>query len=101
MKLLISTLAIYILNIPFGYWRANVKNFSLQWFIAVHVPVAFVILLRIMVNIGFAFYTYPLFIFAFFLGQYSGSKVYSQRKNAYANPLTSCLVMDTYRHYKN
>ena len=100
MKIFISTLVVYFLNIPFGYWRTNVKNFSAQWFFAVHVPVVFVILIRIFENIGFEFYTYPLFIIAFFLGQYTGSKVYSHRKNTSENSPSSCLVMDTYRLHK-
>ncbi len=98
MNLLLITLSVFVLNIPFGYWRANVKKFSLQWALAIHIPVPFIILLRIYSNIGFAFYTYPILVGAFFLGQIGGKLIYNKRKNLNRLPLTSCMVMDLVRN---
>ncbi len=94
MNLILVTLFTFIFNIPFGYWRANVKKFSLQWVLAIHLPIPFIIFERIFSNIGFALYTYPVLIAAFFIGQFSGSKLHSRRLKHGYTPLTSCLFMD-------
>jgi hypothetical protein len=99
MNLTLVAVTIFLFNIPFGYWRANVKKFSLQWILSVHIPVPFIILLRIDSNIGFALYTYPILVGAFFLGQLTGKLFFLQRKKVNMNPLSSCLVMDLYRSY--
>lgn len=76
MVVFIVTVLIFFLNIPFGYWRAQVRKFSFQWFASIHIPIPAIILLRIYSGVGFALYTYPLFIGAFFLGQFTGKIVY-------------------------
>ena len=83
MNLAIVTTTVALINIPFGFWRASVKKFSLQWFLAVHIPVPFVVLLRIYGGIGFAFYTYIFLVSAFFGGQQVGAgiKKYNHKKN--------------------
>lgn len=96
-KLIIATLVIFILNIPFGYWRANVKKFSFQWYLAIHIPVPIIIALRIVVSIGFAWYTYLFFVGAFFLGQALGSFLQTTKKNK-GKPTSSCLIMDIIRN---
>ena len=97
MKVLIIAAIVFLLNVPFGYWRTNVKKFSLQWILAIHLPVPFVILLRIYSNLGFELYTYPIIVAAFFFGQYSGKKLFTHLKNQNKQELTSCLVIDYYR----
>ncbi|MBK7980449.1 MAG: hypothetical protein IPK06_10765 [Ignavibacteriae bacterium] len=74
MKITLVAIAVLLLNLPFGYWRSKVKKFSLQWFLAIHIPVPFVILLRIYSNIGFELYTYPVLVGSFFLGQFIGAR---------------------------
>ena len=101
MNIFIAAVFIIIINIPFGYWRANVKRFSTQWAMAIHVPVIIVVPLRVYTNIGFDLYTYPVLITAFFLGQYLGSKIYIKRVAFGFEPVTSCLVMDVYRKLKS
>jgi hypothetical protein len=100
MNILLLTVFTFIINIPFGYWRANVKKYSLQFFLAIHFPVALIILFRLLSGTGFKpttlFFTVP----AFFLGQFLGSKIYLFRKINGAEPLTSCLVMDIIRIIK-
>lgn len=69
-----------LLNIPFGFWRANVKKFSGQWFLAVHCPIPFIILMRLEFGIGWHLITFPVIIVAYFLGQYLGAKVNKRRR---------------------
>ena len=94
MKILLAALFVLVLNVPFGYWRSNVKRFSLEWIFAIHIPVPFIIAFRIFAELGWEFYTYPILISAFFLGQFIGWKLYSYRKSSEKFPLTSCLVWD-------
>jgi len=68
-------LLVLILNLPFGYWRAGVKKFSTYWFLAVHLPVPFVIALRLWSNLGWEFMTFPILIGAYFTGQIIGGKL--------------------------
>jgi len=73
MNLLYAALGTFFLNLPFGYWRGSVRKFSLQWFLAIHIPVPFVILFRFLFHLGFQLYTYPVMVGSFFLGQWIGS----------------------------
>jgi len=98
IHLIFVALIVIVFNIPFGYWRANVKKFSLQWILAIHVPVPFVIIERILSGIGFAWITYPILIIVFFLGQFIGVKLYLFLKNNKHYPVTSCFIMDCYRN---
>ena len=97
MNLILVTIFVFLLNLPFGYWRANVKKYGVQWILAIHIPVPFIIAARIFSDIGFEFYTYPILVGAFFLGQFIGRLFYIRRKNSGQSPLTSCLVMDIVR----
>ncbi|MFO7447819.1 MAG: hypothetical protein R6W90_15755 [Ignavibacteriaceae bacterium] len=75
MVLFLIGIIVFLINIPFGYWRGNVKKFSLQWFLAVHIPVPAIVFLRIYSGLGFQFITYPVIVGAYFLGQFTGSKL--------------------------
>lgn len=100
MNLLILSILTFLINIPFGYWRANVRIKSLQWILAIHIPVPFVVMLRIYSDIGFELYTYPIVIAAYFFGQFAGVKFFNYRKTM--QMLTSsCLIMDLYRYNKS
>lgn len=101
MDIIFAAISVFVLNMPFGYWRANVKKFSFQWALAIHVPVPFVVAIRYYSQIGFAFYTYPILVAAFFAGQFLGVKIYSNRKENSNKYLSSCLVMDIIRSAKN
>jgi hypothetical protein len=75
MSLWTVALLVFLLNLPFGYWRASVKKLSRQWFLAVHLPVPLVIALRIYSGLGWKPLSFPVLIGAFFLGQFVGGKV--------------------------
>jgi len=76
---LIVLLLVFILNMPFGYWRQGVKKFSLYWFLAVHLPIPVVVYLRLHFELGFQWWTYPFMIFAFFMGQWTGARIRKKR----------------------
>lgn len=97
MNLILVTIFVFVLNLPFGYWRANVPKYKLQWALAIHIPVPFIIIARVYSNIGFELYTYPILVGAFFLGQVAGKYLYSKRKSLGCTPITSCLIMDLVR----
>jgi len=71
--------AILLLNLPFGYWRAGLRRFSGRWFLAVHAPVPLAIGLRFAVGLGLQWRTLPLFVAAFFGGQWLGGRLLSRR----------------------
>lgn len=100
IRLILIALLVFILNIPFGYWRANVKHFSLQWFLAIHIPVPFIVALRILSGIGFGWYTYVFLVGAFFLGQRFGS-VLMKWIHERCQQESSCIVMDLLRCSKS
>ncbi|MFO7924078.1 MAG: hypothetical protein R6U58_10345 [Bacteroidales bacterium] len=68
----IFALAIFFLNIPFGYWRSGTRKFSREWYLAIHIPVPLIILLRVYCDLGWSLYSYAILITSFFLGQYTG-----------------------------
>lgn len=72
--LFLLAVIVFVLNLPFGFWRSKVRKFSFKWFLFIHLPVPAVVLLRIYSGVGFEFITYPVLIGAFFMGQYVGKK---------------------------
>jgi hypothetical protein len=75
IALAIVCVLVFVINIPFGYWRQGVKKFGVQWFLAVHVPIPIVVALRFGFHLGFQLYTYPFMILAFFSGQWLGARI--------------------------
>ncbi len=86
-------LVTFVLNIFFGYWRSATKKLTLEWFLSVHLPIPIVYGLRI--HYGISIYYIPLFVIAYFLGQYTGGKL--RRKLEVCFSLTKCLVIDILR----
>lgn len=70
---------IFVLNLPFGYWREQVKKFSFQWFVAIHVPVLFIFLFRYLLHIQHGWLTTPFMVLSFFVGQRVGAQYYKRR----------------------
>lgn len=91
-KLLFLSIIVLILNIPFGYWRANVVRFSLQWYLSIHIPVPFIIALRIFFHTGFGWETYLFMVVSFFIGQKLGSIIHKYLEKT--RIVSSCLIMD-------
>ena len=63
------------LNLPFGFWRAGVRKFSVPWFLAVHGPVPLIVALRMAAGLGWRLSTFPVLVGAFFGGQLIGGRV--------------------------
>jgi len=74
MKIALVALLVFIINLPFGALRARERKYSFKWFLYIHLPIPLVVFLRIYSDIGFALYTYPILIAAFFGGQLAGRK---------------------------
>ena len=96
MNYLYFGLIIFVLNLPFGYWRANTVKFSSQWVLAIHIPVLIIIVIRLFSHMGFSVFSLLISFLTFFFGQFSGGKLHfffpENREGA-----SSCLVMDTFR----
>jgi len=65
---------IFVVNLPFGAWRAGLRKLSPAWFVAIHLPVVLVIGMRILMGVPFRLVTLPLYVAAFFLGQLAGAR---------------------------
>ena len=65
-------LLVFLLNLPFGYWRSRTRRLTLPWILAIHLPVPFVVALRLGSGLGFRLATFPVLIGAYFLGQLCG-----------------------------
>jgi hypothetical protein len=74
LRFVLVALLVFLINIPFGVLRGKQKRFSFKWFLYIHLPIPFVIMLRIFSDVGFSFYTYPVLISVFFMGQFIGRK---------------------------
>lgn len=94
MTLWSVALLVVLVNMPFGYWRANSNKFSRQWFLAVHMPVPLVIGLRLASGLGFQLATFPVMIGAFFVGQLMGGQLHGMLKKHTSLRVTACLVWD-------
>lgn len=63
----------FFVNLPFGYLRSRSRRYSLRWFTYIHLPVFFIIALRVVSQTDYRFI--PLFIIAAIAGQYWGGKI--------------------------
>lgn len=81
MKVALVALLVFLINLPFGALRGREIKYSFKWFLFIHLPIPFVVLLRIYSDIGFALYTYPILIGAFFSGQLIGRKYLPLKPN--------------------
>jgi hypothetical protein len=70
----VAMCATFLLNLPFGYWRASLKKFSPAWFVAIHAPVPLVIGLRFALGLPFRWGALPFFVAAYFGGQFFGNR---------------------------
>jgi len=73
--LITAILLVFLLNLPFGFWRAGTRKFSLMWFLAVHGPVPLVVVLRLGMGIPFHWSTLAPLVLAFFAGQVAGARL--------------------------
>jgi len=67
-----------IINIPCGYLRENFPKFSIMWFLLVHIPIPFIVLLRI--RYGLSWHFIPLTLGGSIAGQIAGGRINRWRK---------------------
>jgi hypothetical protein len=78
--------ATFLVNLPFGWWRAVLRKFSPAWFVAIHAPVPIVIGVRWALGLPFRWAMLPLFVAAYFGGQFVGSRLRRRQVAAQKNP---------------
>jgi hypothetical protein len=61
---------VFVITLPFGFYRAYTRKFSVRWFLAIHLPVPFVFLARFEAHLPYTFI--PFTCAAFFAGQLLG-----------------------------
>lgn len=97
----LSSLLVFCLNLPFGYWRANTRKLSLRWYLAVHLPVPFVILIRYLMHTGWHWSSYAFLVTAFFLGQFAGGAIHKWMTRKFPDNTSSCLLTDLYSNFRH
>ena len=65
---------VFMMNLPFGWWRSRTRKFSWPWILAIHLPVPLIIALRVYSGIGWHLISFPILVGAFFCGQFTGGK---------------------------
>ena len=76
----VAIAATFLVNLPFGWWRAQLRKFSPAWFVAIHAPVPIVIILRFALGLPFRWVALPVFVAAYFGGQFVGSRLRLRRQ---------------------
>ena len=73
---------VFFLAFPFGFWRAKSQFKSRNWMLAIHIPVVFIILLRIYnkmhFGIGFSWISLLYNVIAFMSAQYIAGLLYKK-----------------------
>jgi hypothetical protein len=70
---IVAVLAVVVLvTLPFGFYRAYTRKFSVRWFLAIHVPVILVFLARFEAHLSYAFI--PFTCLAFTAAQMLGAR---------------------------
>ncbi len=96
LNISILVLIAVALNVPFGAWRATTERLSLRWFLAVHLPIPFILLLRL--SSGYSCRVIPLLVAGAVAGQLLGSWAYTRwralRSAAAPAPLAVPVTMD-------
>jgi cytochrome b561 len=67
-----------IISIPCGYIRQNYPKYSFMWFLLIHLPIPFIVLLRFKAGLNWHFI--PLTVGGSIAGQIIGGAVSRRRK---------------------
>ena len=73
-NLLAALALVSLVNLPFGWWREGLKKLSPAWFVAVHAPIPLIFVIRHLLGLPWRLETLPLFLAAYFLGQWAGGR---------------------------
>jgi len=72
------TILAFVVSVPCGYLRQNYKKYSFMWFLLIHLPIPFIVLLR--VKAGFGWQVVPFTLGGAVAGQIVGGIVSRRRK---------------------
>ena len=72
------TLVAFVVSVPCGYIRQNYKKYSFMWFLLIHIPIPFIVLLRIKAGLGWQ--VIPLTLGGSVAGQIVGGIISRRRK---------------------
>ena len=67
-----------VISIPCGYIRQNYSKYSFMWFLLIHLPIPFIVLLRI--KAGLSWHFIPFTLGGSVAGQIIGGAVSRRRK---------------------
>jgi hypothetical protein len=56
--------AVVLVTLPFGFYRAYTRRLSLRWFLAIHLPVPLVFLARVEAHLSYTFIPFTCLAFA-------------------------------------
>ncbi len=68
----------FVISVPCGYLRENYRKYSFMWFLLIHIPIPFIVLLRIEAGIGW--HVIPLTLAGSVAGQIVGGRFNRRRK---------------------
>lgn len=71
----------FVLTLPFGAWRATTRKLSLRWFLAIHLPIPFIFLLRH--EAGYSYTFIPWMVIACVTAQILGAEAMSRWRAAH------------------
>jgi len=82
MQVLLTIISLIILtfvvSVPCGYLRQNFKKYSFMWFLLIHLPIPFIVLLRL--RAGLDWHVIPLTLGGSVAGQIVGGIISRRRK---------------------
>lgn len=79
LLLMVLLSATFILTLPFGAWRAKCRKFTVQWWLAIHLVIPFIFIMRRWG--GFSYWYIPLFLTSTVLGQIVGGRINQAKAN--------------------
>jgi hypothetical protein len=53
-----------LVTLPFGFYRAYTRKLSLRWFLAIHVPVVLIVLIRVELHLSYIIIPFTCLAFA-------------------------------------
>ncbi len=68
----------FMISVPCGYLRQNYVKYSFMWFLLIHIPIPFIIFLRL--EAGLDWHVIPLTLGGSVAGQIAGGIVSRRRK---------------------
>ncbi len=73
VRITVVLAVVLLVTLPFGFYRAYTRKFSLRWFLAIHIPVVLVFLARFEAHLSYVFIPATFVVFA--AAQYLGGRL--------------------------